>query len=188
MAASATSSVRRYRWTRGDYDRVVDAGGFGPEDRIELLDGELWEMTPQGSRHALTCELLLRTMIKVFGDDVSVRGQSPIALDPVSAPEPDVAVMRGAPRDHAASHPAEALLLIEVSESSLSHDRGRKLAAYARNAVPEYWLIDLHAEKLQVYREPQGDAYSSVQILSRGDTVSPLHAPNAAIAVADILP
>lgn len=183
-----TSAVRRRRWTRADFDRVIETGGFGPEDRIELLDGELWEMTPQGSRHAVVCELVMRAAIKAFGEDVSVRGQSPIALDLLSEPEPDIAVVRGSARDFVEAHPQEALILIEVSESSLPYDRGRKLAAYARNTVPEYWLIDLIAETVEVYRDPRGDRYASMSALKRGDTVSPLHAPDVSIAVADLLP
>ena len=96
--------------------------------------------------------------------------------------------MRGPARHHLTALPREALLLIEVSASSLSHDRGRKLAAYARNAVPEYWIIDLQAEKLEVYRDPAGEAYASQRILGRGEAISPLHAPEATIAVADLLP
>ncbi len=182
-----TSAVRRRRWTRVDYDRVIGAGGFGPEDRIELLDGELWEMTPQGSRHAATVGLANRAVQVAFGDECFVRGQSPIALDEVSEPEPDIAVVAGSPRDHADEHPGEALLVIEVSDSSLSYDRGRKLAAYARNGVPEYWIVNITAETIEVHRDPKGDAYGTVSVLRKGDTVIPLNAPDARVAVSDIL-
>jgi Uma2 family endonuclease len=183
-----TTAVRRRRWTRTEYDRVIDAGGFGPEDRIELLDGELWEMTPQGSRHAVACELVMREALRALGENVSVRVQSPIALDEFSEPEPDIAVVRGSPRDFVAGHPQHFLILIEVSESSLSYDRGRKLAAYARNTVPEYWVIDLTTETVEVYRDPRADAYTTMLTLRRGGAITPLHAPNVTISVDDILP
>jgi|APSaa5957512622_1039677.scaffolds.fasta_scaffold38870_2 Uma2 family endonuclease len=188
MAPSTTApEVRRYRWTRADYDRVIETGGFGPEDKIELLDGELWEMTPQGSAHSAVCGKVMYALQKAFGEAFFVRVQFPIALDDVSEPEPDVAVVRGAPDDHFDGHPTEALLLVEVSLSSLSFDRGRKLAAYARNGIPEYWVVDLNTEKLEVYREPKGTLYLSATVLNRGDTITPLHAPDAKVRVADLL-
>ena len=181
-------AVRRRRWTRFDYERVVDCGVFGPEDRIELLDGELWEMTPQGSRHAVVCTLVADVLRPAIGNGAHVRVQAPIALYDVSEPEPDIAVIAGGPRDHLAAHPSRDLLLAEVSESTLSHDRGRKLSAYARNGVPEYWLIDLVAERLEVYCDPSETAHDSKVVLSRGDKVTPLGAPGSQIAVADLLP
>ena len=185
---SSPPAVRRRRWTRLDYERVVECGGFGPEDRIELLDGELWEVSPQESRHAAVCAIVTEAVQAAFGADYHVRGQSPVSLDDVSEPEPDLAVVAGAPRDYLSAHPTTAALLVEVSESSLSHDRGRKLAAYARNGIPEYWLIDLTAEKLEVYRDPFSTGYLSKTILGCGDTATPLHAPDSVIAVAELLP
>jgi Uma2 family endonuclease len=181
-------AVQRHRFTRQEYERLVDSGGFGPEARVELLDGELWDMTPQGSRHAVACELIVRAMIRLFGDEAAVRGQSPIALDDVSAPEPDIAVMRGSTRQHVGTHPSDALLLIEVADSSLAHDRGRKLAAYARNGVPEYWIVDLTATRLEVYRDPAGESYGSTRILDASDRIEPLYGPGPSVAVGDLLP
>jgi Uma2 family endonuclease len=186
--ASAVSTVRRYRWTRADYDRVIDVGGFGPEDRIELLDGELWEMTPHGSRHAAVCAAVADVVRGAFGEQFHVRSQSPVALDDESEPEPDLAVIPGRALDYLGEHPGRPLLVAEVSESSLSFDRGRKLAAYARNGVPEYWILNLAAGALEVHQVPEGDGYASVYVLRKGDTVTPVHAPNATIAVDDILP
>ncbi len=186
--ATVSPSVRPYRWTRAQYDRVIEAGGFDPEDRIELLDGELWEMTPPGTRHA-AITVHVREVIRVaFGEGFHVRDQSPIALDDVSQPQPDLAVVPGRPLDYLDGHPVVPLLIVEVSKSSLSFDRGRKLAAYARNGMPEYWIVDLTANTIEVYREPAGDQYGSKRVLRAGDTVMPLHAPNATIPVADMLP
>jgi len=181
-------AVRRHRWSRRDYDRMVDAGGFDPEARVELLDGEIWEMTPQGTLHAAVCRSTLKALDHAFGEGYDVRGQFPLALDDRSEPEPDAAVVAGAPFDYLAEHPTSALLVVEVSETSLTHDRGRKLAAYARNGIPEYWLIDLTTRQLEVYRQPSGDRYSSRQVLTRADVVSPLRSPDTAIPVSELLP
>ena len=147
-----SSAVQRHRWTRKEYDRMVVAGGIGSDTRIELLDGELWEMTPQDSRHSTAYELTGAAMRSAF-PQAYVRHQIPFALDEDSEPEPDLAVVRGSIRDYADGHPSEALLIVEVSDSSLRHDSVRKLAAYARNGIPEYWILDLQRLQLEVYRE-----------------------------------
>jgi Uma2 family endonuclease len=165
--------VRRHRWTRREYEQLADVGVFGPEDRIELLDGEIWEMSP------LRC---------AFAGIGHVRHAGPFALDDVSEPEPDVAVVAGRIRDYAEAHPRQALLLVEVSQSSLAFDRDRKRPAYARNGVPEFWILDLTMRRLEVYRDPRGETYGRVEILQAGDTATPLHAPDATIRVDDLLP
>ncbi len=180
-------SVQRRHWTREQYERMVEAGGFGPEDRVELLDGEIWDMSPQGSQHMTAYELVGVALQAAF-PQAYVRHQGPFALDDISEPEPDLAVVPGTIRDYVAGHPSTALLLVEVSDSSLRHDRTRKLAAYARNDVPEYWILEVGAECLEVYREPSGSSYRSKDVFTAGDTVTPLHAPDAAIASGDLLP
>ena len=130
-------------------------------------------------------EEALRT---AFGAGYEVRNENPFALDETSQPQPDVSVVPGSIRDYTDGHPSQALLLVEVSDSTLPHDRGPKLAAYARNRMPEYWILDLKAARLEVYRDPSGSEYLSKTVLDAGDTVSPLHVPDSVIAVADLLP
>ncbi len=127
-----TAAVQRHRWRRQEYERVVEAGGFRPNERVELLDGEIWDMTPQGTRHGATYRATHLALQRAFGNGCHSRCQLPFALDDVSMPEPDIAVVRGAPADYVDRYPDKALLLVEVSVSSLRHDRGRKLSAYAR--------------------------------------------------------
>ena len=184
----ALPTVRRRRWTRATFDRMVEAGGFDEDDRIELLDGELWEMSPPGSRHTTGTRLVEEALRTAFGPGYEVRNENPFALDETSQPQPDVSVVPGSIRDYTDAHPSQALLLVEVSESTLSHDRGRKLAAYARNEMSEYWILDLKAARLEVYRDPSGPEYLSKTVLAADDTVSPLHAPDAVIAISDLLP
>ena len=184
----STPTVQRRSWTRRDYDRLVECGALGPEDKVELLDGEIWEMTPQGTRHVVARGAVRAALSRVFGEGFYLRDAEPFALDDRSEPEPDIAVVEGEPFDYLAGHPSKALLLVEVSESSLTFDRGRKLAAYARNAVPEYWILDLTANALEVYRQPHGETYADKQVLTRDDAVSPLAAPEARIDLREVIP
>ena len=167
---------------------MVAAGVFGPEDRLELLDGEIIDMAPQKSRHATAITLLANTLATVSGPDQTVRVQLPLALDDRSEPEPDIAVVPGSPRDYRDAHPTTALLIVEVADASLAYDRVRKLAAYARAGIPEYWILDLNGETLEVCREPIGDTYGDRRILKRGDRLAPLAGNGADFEVADILP
>jgi Uma2 family endonuclease len=184
----STPTVRLRRWTRDEYEHMVESGIFRPEDHIELLDGEIVEMTPQGTRHGAVYSIVADVLRRAFGKGCYVRAQLPLALEDSSEPEPDIAIVGGTPRDYLDAHPSETLLVVEVSESSLRYDRGRKLRAYARNGVPEYWIVNLVDLRLEVYRSPSGEGFGDVSILTAGDHISPLHAPDAHIAVAELLP
>ena len=184
----AIAAPKPHLWTRAEYDQVIAAGGFDPEARLELIDGEIIDMPPQRSRHATAIQLAEQVFRAVFPPGYSVRTQLPLALDDISEPEPDLAVVRGKPRDYCNAHPTTALLILEVAESSLDFDRGRKLRLYARNGILDYWILDLTSEAIEVYRQPTGDRYTDTAILTRGQRLAPLAAPDAAIAVIDLLP
>lgn len=188
MGAIAELSVASHRFSREQYERMIDAGVFGPEDRLELLDGEIIEMAPQKSRHATAVRLLERVLGLAFGQNFDVRSQLPLQLSEHSEPEPDIAVVIGSPRDYRDAHPATAVLVVEVSEATRTYDRGRKLSAYARAGIPEYWILDVVGETLEVCRHPTGEDYAERRILKAGDSVSPQAAPTATIAVVDLLP
>lgn len=183
-----------WRMTRLRYDRLVDAGVFGPEDRVELLDGLLVARELQGRRHAAVVVLVRAALEKAFGRAYHVREEKPIALDDQSEPEPDVVVVPGTPRDYLAAHPSRPVLLVEVADTSLAIDRLRKGSLYARAGVADYWVVNLIEEVLEVYREPvlapaESDwKYNSVRRLRRNATVTPLAAPRARIRVAALLP
>ncbi|MFN3594611.1 MAG: Uma2 family endonuclease [Thiobacillaceae bacterium] len=188
MSAVLSSTLRRHRISRRKYEQMVDADIFGPEDRLELLDGELIEMAPQKSRHATAISLLDAALRTCFGANHHVRVQTPLALDDYSEPEPDIAVVPGSPRDYRDAHPTRAALVVEVAESTLAYDRGRKLAAYARAGVPEYWILDLGSSTLEVCRRPMGEAYGERRILAADESVAPLAGNGRMIRIADILP
>jgi Uma2 family endonuclease len=183
------------RWTRAEYDQLIDQGIVTPDDRVELIDGLLVVAEPQSSYHYTAICLVVRALTSAFGEGWTIRAQGPVALDATSEPEPDVAVVQGDLRDYARAHPADPVLVVEVTLSSPLLDRRYKSSLYARASRPEYWVLNLVNRVLEVRREPARSAsapygwdYTSVQVLNVGDSVSPLAAPAARITVGDLLP
>ena len=183
-----TTTEATFRWTRERYDRAVEAGVFGPDDRIELIEGQLLAMNPQGSRHAAIVGQAGDVLRDVFGADCSIRTQCPLAAGDDSEPEPDIAVVPGRARNYLDAHPTSALLVVEVSDESLRRDRITKRRLYARHGIPEYWILALPDARLEVYRDPTPDGYRTVLIRRAGETIAPLARPATTIAVADLLP
>jgi Uma2 family endonuclease len=185
--------VETRRFTRLEYDRLIAQGFFDEDERIELLDGQLVVREPQGSRHVVAVELVREALQHAFGKGYHIRGHSPVALDDVSEPEPDVAVVRGRLRDYVAAHPASPVLVVEVADSSLGKDRVRKAALYARAGIADYWIVNLNDRVLEVYRAPARTAagrwtYRSVSRLRARAAVAPLAAPGRRVPVAALLP
>ena len=129
-------------WGRTDYERLVSAGILGPGDRVELLEGEIIEISPEKSRHAAAVDLALDALRRRLGASHTIRVQHPLAVSETSEPKPDLAVVPGTPRDYVDRHPSSADLLVEVSDS-LEYDRTRKAGVYAGAAIPEYWIVNL---------------------------------------------
>ncbi len=189
------AEIRTRRWTRLEYERLVEVGVFRPAERLELLGGELIVAEPQGTRHAAVIALVADVLRRDLGPSWHIRIQAPLALDEESEPEPDVAVVPGGPRDYLAAHPSKPALLVEVAESSLALDRGEKASLYARARVADYWLVNLVDEVLEVYRQPAPDPtapygwrFATLTRLDRGRHVAPLAAPGVLVPVADLLP
>jgi Uma2 family endonuclease len=184
-----------HRWTRREYERLIDHGFLDEDDPIELLDGLLLVKEPQQSPHRTAVLLVAKAVERAFGEGWFVQTQSPIVLDDQSEPEPDVCVVRGSPRDYVASHPSSLALVVEVAQSGLRLARGRKAGAYARAGIADYWIVNLVDRVLEVHREParSGPArrhwgYAVIETIGAGATVTPLAAPSAPIRVADLLP
>ena len=186
---------RTRRWTRPEYDRLIDKGVFRADERLELLAGDLIVREPQGNPHALAIERANEALRTAFGGAWRVRVQLPVALDDESEPEPDISVAPGPLRADSEPKPSRLELVVEIAESSLALDREFKGSLYARAHVPEYWIVNLAARILEVYRNPGPDAsalygwaYASAESLHAGEQVSPLAAPASCITVADLLP
>jgi Uma2 family endonuclease len=178
-----------------EYDRLMEAEILGPDDRIELLGGEMIVKEPQYSPHATAIQLVLRALDRTFGAGWTVRPQLPIALAEDSEPEPDVCVVHGDPRDYRDAHPERPVLIVEVSLSRLSFDREHKGSLYARAGIADYWIVNLQDRRVEVYRDPMADGaaffgwrYGRSVTLGPDQRVSPLAVPAAKITVADLLP
>jgi Uma2 family endonuclease len=182
------------RWTRREYERLIDHGFLDEDDPIELLDGLLLVKEPQHSPHRTAVLLVAKAVERAFGEGWFVQTQSPIILDHRSEPEPDVCVVRGSPRDYLASHPSSPALVVEVAQSGLRMARGRKAAVYARAGIADYWIVNLIDRVLEVHREPARPGptrrhwgYAVIETLGADTTIAPLAAPSAGIRVADLL-
>lgn len=164
MRGTATDSPRRHRLTVEEYYRMGEAGILRPDERVELIAGEIIDVPPPGSRHAGTVKHVARLLQIAAGGAAIVQVQDPLSLDEQSEPQPDLALLRARADFYRSAHPraADALLVIEVAETSLRYDRDVKIPLYARHGVPEAWLIDVEDRRLTRYREPRADAYARV--------------------------
>lgn len=157
--------LARHRLTVDAYYRMAEAGIFAPEDRVELIEGEVIDMAPQKSRHASVLSRLMNRMVHAVGDQAWVVCQVPLCLSDRSEPEPDLMLLRPRTDQYAQSHPhaADVLLLVEVGDSSARYDREVKLPLYARHGVAEVWLVDLEANRLRFFRQWQGGEYTLIR-------------------------
>jgi Uma2 family endonuclease len=177
------------RFTVDEYHAMGAAGVIGPSERVELLDGEILTMPPISPRHTGDVNRLTHLLITRFGSRAVVQVQNPVRLDDYSEPEPDIALLR--PRDdfYASAHarPQDVLALLEVAETSLRYDAGKKLRAYARRGIPEYWIVDLRGERIVVHREPAQTEYAVEGSASRGETLAFEAFPSDVLRVDELL-
>ncbi len=173
-----------------DYQCLIDQGCFGPEEHIELLNGQLIQMAAKETRHAAAVSRLARLLGRQLGETVLIRLQDPIALNDQSQPEPDLAIVRPHPLDYADHHPtpAEIHWLIEVADSTLTYDTQTKARAYAQASLADYWVLDLPGDRLWVFRNPNQAGYGLVMQLDRAQSIAPIAFPNCTWPLADLLP
>ena len=183
------------RFSRVEYEKLIDLGFFQPGDPIELIGGELMVAEPQGAAHYTAIRKTAKALELAFGPGWDVRTQGPVGLDDESEPEPDVAVVPGSLDDYRRAHPSRPVLTVEVSESSLRIDRQHKGSVYARAGLADYWVLNLVDRVLEVYREPVADSaapfgwrYGRSEVFGADARVAPLAAPAASIPVARLLP
>lgn len=190
--APSAAEPRSRRWTREEYYRMGDMGLFHGQ-RVELIEGEIMVFSPQNWPHTSTVARVDESLHRVLETGFWVRIQFPLNLS-TSDPEPDVSVVAGKLDDYS-DHPTTAVLIVEVSDSTLAFDRTRKASLYARAGIADYWIVNLVDHQLEVRRDPRpdpsqhyGHGYASVTTLFPPAVVSPLAAPQVSLAVAEILP
>jgi Uma2 family endonuclease len=181
--------LAHYRFTVDDYHRMADAGILTEDDRVELLDGQIVPMSPIGARHAGCVNHLAAVLSRRLGDFVVLAVQNPVILNPHWEPQPDIAVLRPRPDAYRTAHPRpdDVLLVVEVGDTSAAHDRATKLPGYAAARVPEVWLVDLEADRIEVYRSPTPRGYQNIGTVTRHETVAALLVPTGEIAAGEIL-
>lgn len=176
-----------------DVERYFDLaarGVFAEEDHVELLEGLIVASPPQAPLHAGVLARIDRVLQRSLGDRAAVRVQLPLIAGTRSVPEPDVAVVAGSVADYDLRHPDTALLVVEVSESSLAHDRLTKSRIYARACIPEYWIANLRERTVEVFRypDPERRLYASKKIATRDDEIRLVALPDVTVRVAELVP
>ena len=177
-------------FTVAEYHRMAEAGILGEDDRVELLEGEIVQMRPIGSRHASCVKRLVDIFIPLqVGRKVIISVQDPIRLGEHSEPQPDFTVLKPRPDFYAKAHPepADVFLVVEVAETSAAYDRDMKVPLYAEAGVPEVWVVDVAEAGIEVYREPAPEGYRVRQVVRRGQHLAPEAFPHLDVAVDDVL-
>lgn len=182
------TDVKPRRFTVEEYYEMGRAGILHEDDRVELIDGEIVEMSPIGSRHAGCVKRLIHWFVNGVGDRAVVSAQDPVRIDRLSEPQPDLAVLQSRQDYYANGHPGpeDVVLLIEVAETSARYDREVKLPLYARAEIGEVWLIDLEAGEVEAHRRPGQGTFTDVERYGRGDTVAPEAFPELSVSVDEI--
>lgn len=180
-----------HRWSVADYYRMAESGLLSERDRVELIEGELIDRAPIGSRHAFLVDRLVERFFSARPDgepSFMLRCQSPVRLSAWSEPQPDIALIR--PGNYAEAHPGpdDVLLIVEVAESSLQYDRDVKLALYARHGIPEAWLVDAVRNMITLYRDPGPHGYRSMAQPRRDEKIAPERLPELVLELAQLLP
>jgi Uma2 family endonuclease len=165
---------------------MADSGLLDTSDRVELIEGEMIDMAPIGSRHAYLVDKLVQVLTR-NGGPCLVRAQNPILLGERSEPQPDVALVKD--KSYMEAHPtaSDVLLIIEVADTTLDYDRDVKLGLYARHGIPEVWLLDVNAREITVYREPAEDQYRLIRKPTATEEVSPAAVPDVALRLNELM-
>jgi Uma2 family endonuclease len=177
----------RRLFTVDEYHRMADASVFGPEERVELIDGEIIQMSPIEPRHAGCVINLNRLLVTRLGDRAIVSPQNPVVIRPRSEPQPDLLVLRPRTISYSRAHPTpeDVLLAIEVADTTLRFDRIVKARLYARARIAEYWLVDVANARVDVFHDAREDGYRNTAQLTRESSVAPLAFPDCTFSIDD---
>ena len=195
LLPARVSTPHPRRWTKAEYYKMWQLGWF-EDQRVELIDGEVMQMANPGPENYTSMDNVIKALEGIFpGDRYWVRMQGALDLGQDVEPQPDAAVADGPKSSFSGRHPTTALLVVEVSDTTLAYDRGRKAGIYARSGIADYWIVNLEGRQLEVHRRPVADAtavegfrYDERIILGEAESVTPLAAPQAVLRVAALLP
>jgi Uma2 family endonuclease len=168
---------------------MAEAGILKPTDRVELIEGEIVEMSPIGDRHAMAVNRANMVFARGLGDKVVVSVQNAVRINRYNEPQPDIVLIRPREGFYGDRHPRpeDVVLLIEVADTTLKYDQNVKLPIYARNGIREVWILDLQRDVIHLYREPENGSYTVCETRPRSESVSPQAFPGFAISAADLL-
>jgi Uma2 family endonuclease len=185
-----SSQITRKRFTIDDCYKMAEVGILSPDERTELINGEILIMPPPGPRHGFVVDSVNEKLVNQLRGKGIVRVQGGVVLHKFAAPMPDIVLLRPRGKAYLEKNPdaSDIFIIIEVADSSLELDTTVKLQLYAILSVPEYWIADLRNNQLLVYSNPVGDSYQSMRKLHRGDTVAPSLLPDCVIPVDLLLP
>lgn len=181
------TTTKNRLWTVEEYHRMIEAGILTPDDKVELLEGRIIEVSPQRPPHAATTQRIDRYLQNLLRGQADIRVQLPITL-PTSEPEPDIAVVRIDPDGYGYRHPSasDILLLIEVAYSTLKIDREEKAPIYARANIADYWILDITERRPHIFRQPSNEGYQSETILNQNAVLAPLAFPSIEIPFSEL--
>jgi Uma2 family endonuclease len=179
----------KHRFNVNEYYRMGETGVLPPDARVELLDGEIIDMSPIGPFHSGVTKYLIKVFSNAAKERWVLAVADPVRLDDYSEPQPDIMLVKLNSDFYRNKHPepSDVYLLIEVADSSLERDLLEKLPKYARAGIPEVWIINLNDETIEIYRQPNFTAYGSKAVLSAGDFAKPEAFPDVSIDVKDLL-
>lgn len=181
--------LKRHTFTVDDYHRMLAAGILTEDDRVELIKGEIIAMAPVGPHHAYSVKGLNNLLAEGLGERAVVGIQDPITVGEYAEPQPDVSVARPPRTRYTEAHPtpADLLLVIEVSDTTILYDRETKVPLYARAGIPEVWIVDLEARRIEAYREPTPNGYHILRYFYPGETIAPSAFPDVTLPVDEVL-
>ena len=181
--------ILRKKFTVGQYHQMIESGILTDRDRVELIKGEIIEMSPVGRRHAACVDRLTELFVLRLASKVIVRTQNPIRLSDDSEPQPDLALLRRRNDFYEMGHPQpeDIFLVIEVSDTTADFDREIKIPTYAQEGITEAWLVDLDAQVIEIYQQPTAASYQSKQQLHRGQTITVPGFPDVQFALGQLL-
>lgn len=188
-AAVPEDLVRRHRLTVEEYYRMAEVGLLAPDARVELIEGEIIDMVPIGNRHSGVVDQLAGLMVAAAGQRGHVRVQNPLRLDQSSEPVPDLAVLKRRPDNYKRAHPgpADALLVVEVSESSLRFDLKSKVPLYAKHGIPEVWVVDIAAQMIHFFHSPHDTGFAHTSSTPQPGLVRLKALPDIAVDLTGLL-